>query len=78
MQSPVQDKEKLVDELKQALADAAQFCASLGVDLALFQKAVHLDRLNLLRDAIETLIAPDDTRKTFLAHEKLVEALYKA
>jgi type I restriction enzyme R subunit len=75
---PVQDKEKLVDELEQALADAAHFCASLGVDLALFQRAVHMDRLNLLRDAIETLIAPDDRRKTFLAHEKLVEALYKA
>jgi type I restriction enzyme R subunit len=76
--SPVHDKTKLVEELKEALAEASKFCAIHGVDLALFQKAVQLERLNLLRDAVEALIAPDATRKTFLAHEKLVEALYKA
>lgn len=76
--SPVQDKEKLVEDLSDALAEAKAFCAMQGVDLALFQKAVHLERLNLLRDGVEALIAPDVTRKTFLAHEKLVEALYKA
>jgi type I restriction enzyme R subunit len=76
--SPVEDKDKLVDDLRDALAEATTFCAMQGVDLALFQKAVHMERLNLLRDGVEALIAPDAIRTTFLAHEKLVEAIYKA
>src|SRR5690606_26127580 len=76
--APVQDKETLIAELTEALADAAAFCKEQDVDLSAFVSAQHLDRLQLLADAVEALVAPDTVRKTFLAHQKLVEALYKA
>ncbi|MEZ4790899.1 MAG: type I restriction endonuclease subunit R [Flavobacteriales bacterium] len=76
--APVQDKDTLIAELTAALADAAAFCKEQDVDLSAFVSAQHLDRLQLLADAVEALVAPDTVRKTFLAHQKLVEALYKA
>jgi type I restriction enzyme R subunit len=74
----VQDKDKLVDELETALAEATEYCAEHGVDIAPFASAERLERLQLVADAVEALIAPDAVRKTFLAHEKLLDALYKA
>jgi type I restriction enzyme R subunit len=76
--SPVQEKDKLVEELEQALADATAFCQQHGVDIPAFTTAEKLDRLQLVGEAVEALIAPDTTRKTFLAHEQLLDALYKA
>ena len=38
----------------------------------------HLSRLTALADAVDRLISPDPLRKDFLAHERLVHALYQA
>jgi type I restriction enzyme R subunit len=37
-----------------------------------------MSRLQALADSVNTLIAPDPVRKDFLAHERLVHALYQA
>jgi len=78
--SPVQDKKKLVQELRQALAAAVAFCAGHGVDLAAIEAlpAGSLDRLTRIADGVERLITPDPLRKEFLAHERLVAALLTA
>ncbi|MBL7983184.1 MAG: type I restriction endonuclease subunit R [Flavobacteriales bacterium] len=76
--TPVQEKDMLVKELEQALADATSFCNEHGVDISAFTTTERLERLQLVSDAVEAMIAPDATRKTFLAHEKLLDALYKA
>ncbi len=76
--TPVQDKAKLVADLRNALSEAATFCTGHGVDLSAFMVSRNLDRLERLNDAVEAFIAPDTVRKTFQAHQKLVEALYNA
>jgi type I restriction enzyme R subunit len=76
--TPVRDKKELVEQLRTALAEAAEFCAKQGVSLAAIHEATGMEKLSLLSEAVNALISPDELRKPFLAHEKLVRALYQA
>ena len=75
---PVQDKKQLVEELRTALNGAAEFCLQQGVTLTAIHEASGMERLTLLATAVNALISPDELRKQFLAHEKLVRSLYQA
>jgi type I restriction enzyme R subunit len=75
---PVQDKEKLAEELREAVDDASAFCGSHGVSLSEIEKSSGLTRLALIDDAVNALISPEALRKEFLAHARLVDALYRA
>jgi type I restriction enzyme, R subunit len=78
-QTPVKDKDHLVDELRDILRDNATFCQGLGVSLLALEHAdTNTERLNLFVDAKTTLIAPDDVRKTFLAQTFLADRVYAA
>lgn len=78
--NPVRDKQKLVADLRKAVADAIAFCASRYVVLADIERAEvnSMERLNLIDDAVNALIAPDQIRRDFLGHERLVNTLYGA
>ncbi len=76
---PIQDKSVLVGQLRQRLTDALGFCAEHGVDIA----AIHaqtggMQRLQLINDAVEALIAPEDRRKRFQEQQRLVQLLQAA
>lgn len=77
-QNPVKDKQQLVAELRQSIADAAIFCTAHGVALAEIEATSSLDRLQKVEDAINALISPDSLRNEFYAHERLVNTLYRA
>ncbi len=78
--TPVRDKQELVEALGAALAAAAQFCGGHGVDLAAIEAAPagSMARLTLLAEAVDRLITPDPIRKDFLGHERFVSTLYRA
>ena len=79
-QRPVQDKQKLVEALAKAVADATAFCAAQQVSLAAIEQldAGSLARLQSLEDALNALISPDALRRDFFGHERLVNTLYHA
>ena len=78
--APLRDKALLVEQLRQALRSALQFCDSHGVSVGKIEQSAagSLERLNLLAEAVNVLISPDPIRKEFLGHERLVATLYKA
>jgi type I restriction enzyme R subunit len=78
--NPVQDKQKLVEELRKAVDDAAGFCTQHQVALAEIEKlaAGSLERLQRIEDALNALISPDPVRRDFLGHDRLVATLYRA
>ncbi|MGY8656975.1 MAG: type I restriction enzyme subunit R domain-containing protein, partial [Verrucomicrobiia bacterium] len=78
--TPVRDKQKLVEELRKAIAAVTAFCDGQGVSLAAIEGATEgsMDRLALLDDAVNALISPDALRKDFFAHERFVQTLYDA
>lgn len=79
-ETPVRDKQKLVEELRQAISNADVFCANHGVSISDIEASASgdLGKLTKIADAVDKLIAPDPLRKDFLAHEQLVSALFKA
>jgi type I restriction enzyme R subunit len=76
--TPIQDKDALVAELEEALAEARTFCREAGVDLDAICAAEKLPRLKLISDAAEELIAPDELRRQFLRKAGATSGAYKA
>jgi type I restriction enzyme R subunit len=78
--TPVKDKKKLVEELRDAVSAADLFCTDKGVSLAAIENlpAGDMQRLARVDDAVDALISPDPLRREFLGHERLVGTLYNA
>lgn len=78
--NPVKDKEKLVADLRKAVKAAVAFCASRSVVLSEIEKSPvgSMERLKLVGDAVDVLIAPDQMRRDFFGHERLVSTLHRA
>ena len=77
---PVRDKKALVDELRQAVADATAYCKARGVDLAKIEgtSAEKFERAQAVEDGANVLLAPEAVKRDFLARARLVDALYGA
>lgn len=75
---PIQDKDKLVAELQAALTEAEAFCAGVGLDMPAIATAERLERLKLIGDAVEALIAPDERRREFLRRANAAIRAYRA
>ena len=78
--TPVKDKKQLVEELRQAVADATRYCAAHRVHLDEIEATPtgSMDRLTKIQDGMNALISPDAVRRDFFAHERLVSTLYRA
>ena len=78
--NPVKDKAELIAALREAVAGVTAFCAGHGVDLGAIEALPvgGLERLESVEKAIEALIAPEERRREFYGHEKLVGMLYRA
>jgi type I restriction enzyme, R subunit len=77
---PIRDKQKLVEMLRRAIAETDAFCGSQGINLVDIENlpAGRLDRLTKIVDAVEHLISPEELRRDFLVHERLVRTLFQA
>jgi type I restriction enzyme R subunit len=77
---PVKDKQKLVEELRNVVAAATEFCAAREVNLSAIEQltAGGMERLQRIDDAVNALISPDPLRRDFFGHERLVATLYNA
>jgi len=76
--TPIQDKSALVDELKQAVAEATTFCVEHGIDLDAIQAAEGFDRVRLLDDAVDAILINDESESRYLLLANNVTKLYKA
>jgi type I restriction enzyme R subunit len=76
---PTQDKAVLVEQLRQVLNDAIQFCAEHQVDIAAIHAQTNgMKRLQAIEDAVEALIAPEPLRQRFHEQQRLVQLLHAA
>ncbi len=76
--SPVTDKSALVARLRQSIAEMEKFCAGMGVDLDGIEATSDFEKIKLLDDAVEALIANDDSKKRYLTQAATIWRLYKA
>lgn len=75
---PIKSKDGLVDELEAALGEARAFCAGLDLDLEAIPTTTKLRRLELIANAVEIMIAPDERRREFLRRVGATARAYKA
>jgi type I restriction enzyme R subunit len=78
--SPVEGKDVLIGELRQAIAEARSFCLSQQVDLDRIEglAAGGMERIESIDGAVNALISPDRVRNDFLGRQRLVQMLYTA
>jgi type I restriction enzyme R subunit len=68
----------LLEELRKAVTETEVFCKAHGVDLEAVQTAEGFERIKLLDDAVDALVATDETKKRYLNLAAGVRRLYKA
>jgi type I restriction enzyme R subunit len=77
-EEPIQDKDALVEQLRQALAKAEAFCSARGIDLQPILHAQGFPRIALMDDAVEKVLVNDALKDQFLAHASAVDQFFKA
>jgi type I restriction enzyme R subunit len=71
---PVKDKTELIEALKIALEQAADFCRKQNVDV----ESVAKDSVEHFLTAVDRLMRTDEVKDGFLGHARDVHRLYKA
>jgi type I restriction enzyme R subunit len=80
IEAPVKDKKQLLEDLAKVIGQTDDFCRSLGIDLEKITDATTkgFQKLELMEDARDVLVADDGTKKKFLEYGSLVWRLFKA
>ena len=75
---PIADKSKLVQNLREAIAEISEFCKTLGVDLAIAETGDAFQTSSHINDAMERILINDETKRNYLQFATNVTKLYKA
>jgi type I restriction enzyme, R subunit len=76
--TPIKDKEALIIELRNAIAETTEFCRHRGVEPTRIQLAPPLEKVKLLEEAVESILVNDESKKKFIALAVMVNKLYKS
>ncbi|MFH1328193.1 MAG: type I restriction endonuclease subunit R [Candidatus Bathyarchaeota archaeon] len=76
--SPVQDKQKLIEELREAIEQVKDYCEEREIDLDKIISADAFAKIKLIDDAVDAILENDDSKKRYLSLALSVQALYKA
>ncbi len=75
---PVQDKAALTAALRTALKETESLCRENKVELKKIRDAAGFARVALLDEAVELLVASEETKRRYLDHANAVQRLFKA
>ena len=70
--------QKLVEKLREAIAEVTKFCQGIGVDLAQATTDDPLQNINRISEATERILINDETKRNYLQLATNVTKLYKA
>lgn len=76
--TPVKDKVALVEALRKAITKVTVYCNDKGIDVGRLLNTAGLELVGLLDDAVELLVANDETKKRYQSLAGNVAKLYKA
>ena len=76
--TPIADKSKLVEKLREAIVEITEFCKGLGVDLATAQMDDAWQNISQINDVMERILINDETKKNYLQLAVNATKLYKA
>lgn len=75
---PIKNKAELVEYLKHLLARGIAFLSEHGVNAQAIKDAQGFDKVAKLDDAVEQLIANEETKNSFMSQARIVSRVYRA
>lgn len=75
---PVQDKQALVNVLREKITETRQFLTIYQIDLDKIIEAESFEKVRLLTDAVDELLITDDVKRQFLTYSLDVDRLFTA
>lgn len=75
---PIKNKAELVEYLKHLLARGISFLSEHGVNAQAIKDAQGFDKVAKLDDAVEQLIANEETKNSFMSQARIVSRVYRA
>jgi len=77
--TPVKAKTALVEQLREAIAEATDFCTAKGIDLSKLRSTQDaFARTKVWADAVEAILVNDDSKRTYFSLAGNITRLYKA
>lgn len=76
--SPVEPKEAQIEELRERIVQAKEFCKERGVDIDGLREGKVFERLAKIKAAMELLIFPDEVRRKYFAVASRIDLLFRA
>jgi len=76
--APVQDKDALIELLRQAISEAIDLCLGLRIDSGKILEAQGLEKVKLLDEAVDFIIENEECKSRFISLAASVDRLYKA
>lgn len=76
--SPIQDKSKLLDALREKIEETREFLIDNGVDLRKIVETDGFDEVALIANAVENLVVTEELKKKYLGLAHGVNMLFKA
>lgn len=75
---PVQPKEELIKELETEIKTITDFCVEKNISINDIVNATGLEKLKLMKDAVDIIIAADEDKKKYLSLSGRINVLFKA
>lgn len=76
--SPIQDKGKLAELLRETIMETEQLLKKRNIDLGNIILAAKLEKIKFIQEATDTLVAVEESKKEFQAIANVCRKLYKA
>lgn len=76
--APIKNKAELVEYLKHLLARGITFLSEHGVNAQTIKDAQGFEKVAKLDDAVEQLIANEETKNSFMSQARIVSRVYRA
>lgn len=77
-ETPIKDKEALIEELRQAIKETEEFCIQHRIEPLRIQSAAPLEKVKLLDEAVESILIDEESKRRYMALALMVNKLYKA
>lgn len=77
-ENPVKEKGELIKELEKAIKETEGFCKERGINIQRIISSDKLEKIKLITDAVDTILANDESKRRYLALSSMVGKLFKA
>jgi type I restriction enzyme R subunit len=77
-ETPIRSKAELVRQLQEAIEETTTFCEKRGINLDRLLAAEGFEFIRLRDDAVEAILANDETKRSYLVRASNVAKLFKA